>query len=181
LAREPSQLGELRGKTGWLASGAAKQERLNAEQAAGALPGSLQRIVDTEGTAERLYRASMAEHRAADRAGIPNLSRDAEAALAALRMATDETVRGRVWHDVEEAGAIAGEIAAFRDAVEHRLGTDSVRQILRTKGRSGAVTSPSVTVIQRTALDHVAERISTIRAGERAGEEFTHKQGRANG
>jgi len=177
MAREPSQLGELRGKTGWLASGAAKQERLNAERAAGALPGSLQRIGDTEGTTERLYRASVAEQHAADRTGIPNLSRDAEAALAALRMATDETVRGRVWHDVQKARAIAGEIAAFRGAVERRLGADSVRQILRTEGRAGAVTASSITASQRTALDQVSERISTLRAGERAGEEFTHKQG----
>jgi len=39
LSREPEQLGALRGKAGWLASGAAKQERANAERAAGALPG----------------------------------------------------------------------------------------------------------------------------------------------
>ncbi len=39
LAREPEQLGELRGKVGWLAS-AAKQERAGAERAAGALPGT---------------------------------------------------------------------------------------------------------------------------------------------
>lgn len=177
IAREPGQLGELRGKTGWLASGAAKQERVNAERAAGALPGSLQRIGDTEGTAERLYRASVAAQQTADRTGVPRLSPDAEAALVALRAAPDQAARGRIWHDVEKAGAIAGEIAQFRGAVERRFGADSVRHMLRTKGTPGAVTAPSVTASQRTAFDGMAERISTFRAGERAGDELTHKQG----
>jgi hypothetical protein len=177
MARAPGQLGELRGKTGWLASGAAKQERLNAERAAGALPGSLQRIGDVEGTAERLYRASVAAQHAADRTGVPNLSREAEAALVALRATPDEVARGRVWHDMQKVGAITGEIAAFRAAVERRLGADSVRQMLRTEGRAGTVTASSVTVSQRTALDQVAERISTIRSGERAGDELTQRLG----
>jgi Ti-type conjugative transfer relaxase TraA len=177
MARESGQLGELRGKTGWLASWAAKQERVNAERAAGALPGSLQRIGDVESTVERLYRASVVAQQAADRTGVPNLSQDAEAALAALRATPDEVARGRVWHDMQKVGAIIREIAAFRAAVERRLGADNVRQMLRTLGRAGAVTVSSVAASQRTALDQVAERISTLRAGERAGDELTQKQG----
>ena len=77
---------------------------------------------------------------------------------------------------MEKAGAIAGEVAAFRGAVERRLGADSVRHMLRTEGRAGAVIAPSVTGPQRTALDQVAERISTIWSGERVGADLTQKQ-----
>ena len=52
LAREPEQLGELRGKVGWLASAAAKQERAAAERAAGALPGSLERVGEAQGAGQ---------------------------------------------------------------------------------------------------------------------------------
>jgi Ti-type conjugative transfer relaxase TraA len=175
VAREPGQLGELRGKVGWLASGAAKQERARAEQAAGALPGSLQRIGDAEGAAERAYRASVGAQRAADRTGVPRLSADAEAALAALRSAPNETARGKVWQAVEKSGAIAGELGAFRAAVERRLGAEGVRQMLQSGGRAGAVSAPSVAAGQRAALDQVAERISTLWSGEKAATAAEHQ------
>ena len=71
LAREPEQLGELRGKVGWLASAAAKQERAGAKRAAGALPGSLERIGEAESCAERTYRAGVEGQRTADATGVP--------------------------------------------------------------------------------------------------------------
>ena len=175
MAREPGQLGELRGKVGWLASGAAKQERERAERAAGALPGSLQRVGDAEGAAERAYRASVDAQRAADRTGLPRLSAHAEAALAALRSAPDQAARGQVWQAVEKSGAIAAELGAFRAAVERRFGTEGVRQMLRAEGRAGAVSAPSVTVAQRTALEQVAERISTMWSGEKAARAAEHQ------
>lgn len=176
IAREPGQLGELRGKTGWLASGAAKQERTQAERAAGVLPGSLQRIGDAEGAAERTYRASVDAQRAADRTGVPRLSADAEAALAALRAAPDDAARGKVWQDVERNDAIASEIGGFRAAVEGRFGAEGVRQMLRAEGRAGAVSAPSVRAGHRGALDQVAERISTLWSGERAGSDLARRQ-----
>ena len=169
IAREPGQLGEMRGKVGWLASGAAKQERARTERAAGALPGSLQRIGDAEGAAGRSYRANVDAQRAADRTGVPRLSADAEAAVAALRSAPDEAARGKMWQAVETSGAITAELGAFRGAVERRFGVEGVRQMLRAEGRAGAVSAPSVTAGQRTALDQVAERISNLWSGEKAG------------
>ncbi|RYF02943.1 MAG: hypothetical protein EOO77_31825 [Oxalobacteraceae bacterium] len=78
---------------------------------------------------------------------------------------------------MEKVGAITKEIAAFRAAVERRLGADNVRQMLRTKARAGTITAPSVAASQRTALGQVAERISTLWSGERAGANLTRKQG----
>ena len=168
VAREPGQLGELRGKIGWLASGVAKQERTRAERAAGALPGSLQRIGDAEGAATRAYRANVEAQRAADRTGVPRLSADAEAALAALRLAPDEAARGKLWQQVESSGAIAAELIAFRGTVARRFGAEGMREMLRAKGKAGAVTVPSVAAGQRVALDQVAERVSTLWSGEKA-------------
>ena len=43
---------------------------------------------------------------------------DSEAVLAALWAATENAARGKIWLDVEKSAPIAGEIAAFRTAVE---------------------------------------------------------------
>jgi len=169
LAREPEQLGELRGKVGWLASGAAKQERANAERAAGALPGSLTRIGTAEGWAERAYRGSVESQRAADAAGIPRLSSAAEAALGVVSAAGDEQVRGAAWRAVQADTPVAAELERFGAAVERRFGAEGVRQMLRAEGRAGAVTSASVAPEQRQALNRVAQLTATLKQGERAG------------
>ena len=104
----PEQLGELRGKVGWLASAAAKQERVGAQRAAGALPGSLERIGEAEGRAERSYRAGVEAQRAADATGIPRLSAAAEAAIGVLRTSPDEKARAGVWRAVQKDERVAG-------------------------------------------------------------------------
>ncbi len=169
LAREPEQLGELRGKVGWLASGGAKQERANAERAAGALPGSLTRIGTAEGWAERAYRGNVEGQRAADATGIPRLSTAAETATDALRVAPDEKSRAEAWRVVQADKPVAAELDTFRQAVEQRFGEEGVRQMLRTGGRPGAVMSASVSPEQRPALDQVAQLTTTFSSGERAG------------
>ncbi len=169
LAREPEQLGELRGKVGWFASDTAKQERANAERAAGALPGSLTRIGTAEGWAERAYRGGVEAQHAADAAGIPRLSHAAEAALGAVATAGDEQVRGAAWRAVQADKPVAAELERFGAAVERRFGADSVRAMLRAEGRTGAVTLASVTPEQRPALDRVAQLTATLKQGERAG------------
>lgn len=175
VAREPSQLGQLRGNVGWLASGSAKQQRAHAERAAGALPGSVQQIGDAQGAAARTYRSSVDMQRAADRTGIPRLSAQAESAIAALRT-PDDAARGKVWHSMEKSSAIAAELHAFREAVERRFGVDGVREMLHVKGRVGGVTAPSLGPEQRAALDQVAERISSLSSGERAGADLARRQ-----
>jgi len=169
LAREPGQLGELRGKVGWLASGAAKQERANAERAAGALPGSLTRIGTAEGWAERACRGSVEAQRAADAAGIPRLSPAAEAALGAVVAAGTEQVRGAAWQIVQADKPVAAELERFGAAVERRFGAEGMRAMLRAEGRAGAVTSASIVPEQRPALDRVAQLTATMKQGERAG------------
>jgi len=169
LAREPEQLGELRGKVGWLASGVAKQERANAERAAGALPGSLTRIGTAEGWAERAYRGSVEAQRAADAAGIPRLSPAAEVALSAVAAAGTEQVRGEAWRAAQADKLVAAELERFGTAVEQRFGAEGVRAMLRAEGRTGAVTSASVAPEQRPALDKVAQLTATLKQGERAG------------
>jgi len=169
LSREPEQLGALRGKVGWFASAIAKQERANAERAAGALPGSLARIGTAEGWAERAYRGSVDVQRAADAAGIPRLSPAAEAALGAVAAAGDEQVRGAAWRAVQADKPVAAELERFGAAVERRFGAEGVRAMLRAEGRAGAVTSASVAPEQRPALDRVAQFTATLKQGERAG------------
>ncbi len=169
LAREPEQLGVLRGKAGWLASGAAKQERANAERAAGALPGSLTRIGTAEGWAERAYRGNVEAQRAADAAGIPRLSPVAEVALGAVAAAGTEQVRGEAWRAAQADTPVAAELERFGAAVERRFGAEGVRAMLRAEGRAGAVTSASVAPEQRPALDQVAQLTATLKQGERTG------------
>ncbi len=169
LSREPEQLGELRGKVGWLASAAAKQERAGAQSAAGALPGSLERIGEAESRAERTYRASVEGQRAADATGIPCLSAAAEAAIGVLRAAPNEKARGEAWRAVQTDERVAAELGAFRGAVTQRFGDEGVRQMLRTGGRPGAVSVPSVAPEQQPALDRVAELTTVMKQGERAG------------
>jgi Ti-type conjugative transfer relaxase TraA len=187
LARDPEQLGELRGKVGWLASAAAKQERAGAERAAGAVPGSLERIGEAESRTEQAYRASVKGQRAADRTGIPWLSATAETAIAAMRAAPDEKVRGEAWRTMEADKRIAAELGAFRAAVAQRIGDEGVRQILRVGGQPGVVNVLSVAPEQQPAVDRVAELTATLRQGERAGitlaqcQAESERQGRRRG
>jgi len=169
IAQEPEQLGELRGKVGWLASAAAKHERSGAERAAGAAPGSLERIGEAESRAERAYRVSVEGQRAADATGIPRLSTAAEAAIGALRAAPDEKARGEAWRTVQKDEKVAVELGAFRAAMAQRFGDEGVREMLRAEGCAGAVTSPSVGPEQRPVLDQVAHLTVTLRSAERAG------------
>jgi len=141
LSREPEQLGELRGKMGWLASATAKQERAGAERAVGALPGSLERIGDAEGRVERSYRASVEGQRAADATGIPRLSPVAEAALSAVAAAGDKQVRGAAWRTVQADTPVAAELERFGAVVEQRFGAEGVRAMLRAEGLERAWSS----------------------------------------
>jgi hypothetical protein len=175
LAREPEQLGELRGRMGWLASAAARQERAGAQRAAGALPASLERIGEAEARAERAYRASVEAQRVADRTGIPRLSAAAEAAVGALRASPDEKVRAEVWSAVQKDEKVAVELRAFRTAVLQRFGENGVRQMLRAVGQAGVVNAPLVTPQQQKELD-VAALTATLRQGERAADSVAQRQ-----
>jgi hypothetical protein len=175
LAREPEQLGELRGKVGWLASASAKQERVGAQRAAGALPGSLERISEAKsrqsGVIARAWRPSVRRMRPASRACPPQPKR--RSAPCALRL-TRSPRRG-----VAER---AGKGACRRRASELRrrrraaVWTGRVREMLRAGGRPGAVTAPSLRPEQRPELNRVADLTTTLKAGERAGASLARRQ-----
>jgi len=167
LAREPEQLGELRGKLGIFA-GAARQEREGALRAAGAMPDSLARIGRAVGAAERTYRESVQAQLAADAVGIPRLSARAEAAIGAVTAANDDASRRAAWNAAQADPDIRAELVAFRAAVEQRFGAESVRAMLRVDGRAGAVHLPGMAYEQR-AVDQVAQVLAGLRQGERAG------------
>src|SRR5271165_7129596 len=167
LAREPEQLGELRGKLGIFA-GAARQEREAALHAAGAMPDSLTRIGRAVGAAERTYRESVEAQLAADATGIPRLSARAEAAIGAVTAANDDASRRAAWNAAQADPDIRAELVAFRAAVEQRFGAEEVRAMLRAEGRAGAARLPGMAYEQR-AVDHVAQVIAALRQGERAG------------
>ncbi len=176
LAREPEQLGELRGKIGWLASAAARQERAAAERAAGALPGSLERIGEAEGRASRTYRANVEGQLAADAVGIPRLSPAADMAIGALCAAADDGARAQVWRTAQRDGRVAAELGTFQQAVVQRFGEEGVRQMLRAGGQPGAVQVPSVVPDQRPALDQVAGLVTTLWQGERVNAGLTQRE-----
>ncbi len=176
LAREPEQLGELRGKVGWLASATVKQERAAAERAASALPGSLERVGEAQGRASRAYRASVEGQLAADAVGVPRLSAAAEAAIGVVAASSDEKARATAWGAVQLDERVAGEVRAFGVAVEQRFGEESVRTMLRGRGQSGAVVAPSIAAGQQAELDQVAELIVTLKAGERAAAGLTQHE-----
>src|SRR5271166_4916697 len=165
LAREPEQLGELRGKLGIFA-GAARQEREGALRAAGAMPDSLARIGRAVGAAERTYRESVQAQLAADAVGIPRLSARAEAAIGAVTAANDDASRRAAWNAAQADPDIRAELIAFRAAVEQRFGAEQVRAMLRAEGRAGAVHLPGM-AHEQTAVDQVAQVIAGLRQGER--------------
>ena len=152
------------------------QERAGAERAAGALPGSLERIGEAEGRAERAYRGSVDGQRAADATGIPRLSAAAEAAVDGLRAVPDDKARGEAWQAVQKDERVAAELGAFRAAVTQRFGDEGVRQMLRVGGQSGSVAMASVAPQQQKELDRVAELTVTLRQGERAGVSLAQRQ-----
>ncbi len=139
-----------------------------AERAAGAVPGSLERIGTTEGRAERAYRGSVDAQQAADATPIPRLSERAEAALGAVA-AKDEKARGEAWRAVQADKPVVAELERFGAAVKRRFGEEGVRQMLRAGARPAAVTSASIAPEQRPALDRVAALTATLKQGERAG------------
>jgi len=109
---------------------------------------------------------SVEAQRAAEATGIPRLSAAAEAAIGTLRAAPDENARGEAWRAAQKNERVAAELGAFRSAVERRFGDESVRQMLRTGGRPGAVNLSSVAPEQQPtghlstgrALEHRPDR-----------------------
>ena len=122
IAQNPTQLGELLGRTGLFASARAKTERAMAEGTAGAIAPGLKRIAAAEARTALTYRDSVAAQRKADAIPIPKLSERAEAAVATLAAAADDKARAALWRSVMADPALGPELQHFSDAVQRRFG-----------------------------------------------------------
>lgn len=147
----PELLGELRGKTGWLASAAVKAERATAQRCGDALPGGLKWVREAEEAARRSYVAGVEAQRARDQVEVPGLSPAAWAALRAVEEAGERVERGlkpgSAWNglamrtspEVAEAWErevvgrpeVAAELQAVAEAAKQRLAGDDIRAMLR--------------------------------------------------
>ena len=168
LAPDPEQLGPLRGKLGFFAGARARAERATAERVATAVVSSLDRLARAENKAAQAYRSSVEAQRQADAVVIPKLSDRAEAVVARLTMAPDDTTRAAVWREMTADADVAWEVAGFRAAVRQRFGDDAVRAMRRSYG--GSIEAPSVRSEHRAALGVVSRTVHVLSAGEFARE-----------
>jgi hypothetical protein len=166
IAKDPTQLGDLRGKVGLFAGAKARAERSTARSVAEAIAPSLDRIAAAEAGVAQSYRDSVQAQRTADATPIPKLTAPAEAAVAALAAAQDDKVRAEVWRSITANNLIAIELQLFSAAVQQRFGEDAVRAMLRSEG--GLIDAVSVPRQHRTALATVSRAIYLIKDGERA-------------
>ena len=157
LSADPGQLGELRGKTGLLASSAARQERARAEQVARAVGPAVARVGESETAAARDYRASVEAQCAADLTGVPSFSEAAGTAIGAVSAAKDDAGRATAWRAAQGDERVTSELSAFTAAVEKRFGEEGVRAILRSQhpGVTSFDGGASMPLEQRMALREV--------------------------
>jgi hypothetical protein len=155
LEGRPGLLGELRGKSGWFASGGAKMERERAERCAGSIGGGLVRLREAEERAAGAYRRDVEAQRARDAVAVPALSLAAWSALRAVEAAGGPELRaaaardpygpaglvrteaqGEAWaREVAAKPEVAAELRAFAAAAERRLGAEGIRG-LRQEARA---------------------------------------------
>jgi hypothetical protein len=170
IAAESSTLGELQGRTGFLAGAAARAERARAETVAGALAENVRRVGEAEASAEQAYRASVEAQRRADAVPIPALSERAHAALEAIASARGHTARADARETLRVDQDVQKEVRAFAAAMEQRFGEDGVRAITRAEGQPGAFRSRSVAPEQQDGLDRAADALHAFKLGERSAE-----------
>jgi hypothetical protein len=166
ITQNPTQLGELLGRTGFFASGRAKIERSVAEGPAAAIAPSLERIASAEAKAAQTYRNTVEAQCKDDAIPIPKLSARAEAAVATLTTATDDKAWAALWRSVMADPALGPELRHFSDAVQRRFGDETVRAMLRSEG--GLAETPSVPREHRAALAGVSRTVRTLKQGNYA-------------
>jgi Ti-type conjugative transfer relaxase TraA len=166
IARDPAQLGELRGNIGFFAGSRARADRAMAERAAGAVAPNLESIAAAEATAAQTYRESVEARHKADATPIPKLTARAEAAVAALAATTDGKTQAELWRGITADQTIGPELRQFSAAVQQRFGDDTVRAMLRDRG--GPVEAASVPRAHQAAFAAVSRIVHMLRQGERA-------------
>ena len=164
LAADPGQLGELRGRTGLFAGGAAREERARAGRVAGAVGPAVARLGAAEAAAARAYRERVEGRRAADATGVPRLSARARAAVEALGAAGDGGGRAAAWAALQADRDVAGEVDGFVRAVERRFGAEGVRAL----ARGGRLEGVGVGAAERATLGEVGRAVRAVREAQLA-------------
>ena len=149
-------LGELRGKSGWLASAASKADRAVAERSAQAIPAGLVRLREAETQAGQGYVAAVEAQRARDAVEVPGLSPAAWTAVQRIERAVEQAGGsdkdadiwqrliarqddkvGQAWaREVLARPEVAAELRAFQEAATRRLGEDGVRDTMSSASAS---------------------------------------------
>jgi hypothetical protein len=164
IAPDPTQLGELRGRTGLFARSQAKIDRSMAEGTTSAIAPALHRIEAAEARAAEGYRRSVEAQLRADATPIPKLSERAEAAIAALATAPDEKTRATLWRGLTTDQTLGPELQRFSDAVRQRFGDEIVRAMMRSQGEP--TEAPSVLRPYQAALAGVSRAVHTLKQVE---------------
>jgi hypothetical protein len=160
IARDPTQLGEFRGKTGMFAESRVKAERAMAEQAAGAVAPSPERIGAAEAKAAQTYRASVDAQRKADATPIPKLT-------VRVQAAADEKAQAAPWRGITANQTIGPEPRQFSAAEQQRFGDDTARAMLRSRG--GSVEAASVSRTHQAAFATVSRTVHILKSGKHSG------------
>ena len=152
IARDPTQLGELRGKVGFFAGSKAKAERAMAERAAGAVAPSLERIGAAEArAAQTIVRAWRRSARPTPRR-FRNSPRGRRRPWRRWRRPRMKRLRAELWRGITADQTIGPELRRFSAAVQQRFGDDTVRAMLRSRG--GPVEAASVPRAHQAAARH---------------------------
>jgi hypothetical protein len=192
----PEGLGALRGREGWLASEAAKTERIYARSAARTVPTGLVQEAAARDTAVRNHTTEVDHQRARDAVEVPGLSRaslavleNVGAALGATALQGDgerydaklrrqeEMVAG-AWTAGRADPGVTGELDRFMAAVGQRLGEEGMRNASRAAGQAGRMTVPGAGPEQQAGLDVLARSFKLGREGTEQSAAWGNRLGR---
>ncbi|WP_254452852.1 AAA family ATPase, partial [Roseicella sp. DB1501] len=184
----PEMLGALRGRNGWFAGQAAKDERVRAVSAAQAIGRSLRQEAKDRERAMREHAALVEGQRKRDAVEVPGLSRAAWEAVRAVeaapregsgapgsageeswqRLARERAAVAEVWaREVVAKPSVTAELRVFAEAAGRRLGSDVEGVLRRAEAERGAPEEER----PREGLAGVARALSTERAGRSAYED----------
>jgi Ti-type conjugative transfer relaxase TraA len=192
----PEVLGALRGREGWLASRAVRDERQQARNVAPAIPASLKREAVARDAAVSCHTAEVDQQRTRDAVEVPGLSRaslavleDVGAALRATREQHDgerydakerrqeEAVAG-AWTAGRADPRVAGELDRFMAAAERRLGEEGMRDASRATGQAGRMAVPGARPEHQAGLDVLAQSFMRAREGTEQSAAWGNRLGR---
>jgi hypothetical protein len=192
----PEVLGNLRGREGWLASRAVRDERQQARNVAPTIPASLKREAAARDTAVSRHTAEVEQQRTRDAVEVPGLSRaslavleDVGAALRATREQRDDERYDAKERRQEEAVAgawtagradphVAGELDRFMAAAERRLGEEGMRDASRATGQAGRMAVPGAGPEHQAGLDVLAQSFMRGREGTEQSAAWGNRVGR---